>query len=1161
MPSLSALHEFRASFNDIANERKNVKASGMPFDELTLPETEPPPFSPNIRAAAKDDFFLDDFSDSGAGPEFDISAFLNDLPGEVNPPPMDDFLSNFDDEQTDSPPLDDFFNNLGAEQTDPSPTDDFLSSLGAEQTDSPPMDDFFNSLGAEQTDPTPTDDFFNNLGAEQTDPPPMDDFFNNLGAESSDSPPAVSDDINTAPNEDFAEESPTDDFSFEDPGLDNFEKTNENTAETPADDFNFGDMDFGSSENTDESADNDNTDTGSGFEEKENDFSGAIDLGGENINDESFNTGSAESTTDDFGFPDIDFSGGAENENGFDSPGDSSDNRDDFSDESIDLGGEILETSAMSEDQGFGGEDNTEESPLMPDSDFSMGDALPDTDFSGIDFNTGGGEEDLTTNSDSGGIDDFSADFSSETLDLGNESSSPDSDTDAGIDFDIPGLEEIFDKTKKESFIKPLPKKRLFGRKKAKTQTSDDEPIEEISLNQDDVDKLLRTLSLYPLNLRIICQELIAEQVLLPQQLSKLIRLLIGGAHALETAAHCEQITGKPIVIPKSWEKSTGAAFEAEQSSFAYIFVHNFLPVLRLFAVIAAFAASVFYLSYRFIYVPLQAESIYARGYERIPAGEYQRANDLFQQAFNLHRKKKWFYSYAEAFRDQRRYMLAEEKYDELLRFFPRDKKGVLDYADLNTNYLLNYDKANNLLNINLLNFAPDDYDGLLAAGDNFMAWANSDPSRYFNRYEDARFAYARLLELRGWQVPIVERMLKFFIATDNLREVLHLRVWFESDNRRRMATETLAGLGGYLLDKQLEQPIGLPNPYVENIESVRAMLLQAVRERPEMPEPHYHLARYYNSLGNTREERLTLENAIRAFELARTESVPQRLMHVDTRFRYSNILINNREFFPAEEQLVKGIELYEEFLARNLVRATPQLGQLYASIGDLEYYTKTGDRIAAQDALNSYRTAERYGYAPPEMQYRMGSAYYQLEDWGNSLDYLFRAATDLPFNRRLLYALGNVTYQRGDYFAAQSYFDRLLDMLDYQRIRLPVLLPNDNVQYLELGERLMMAYNNAGVVYEALAEQTGNREYRSRAMALYSESARAWDSITRDPQTMIRMRLDDVPGAPGINLGYLNANNALRPVNDYRPEIFTRIDRDYLEPSIWEQLGPFAGF
>ncbi|MDR0463815.1 MAG: tetratricopeptide repeat protein, partial [Treponema sp.] len=329
-------------------------------------------------------------------------------------------------------------------------------------------------------------------------------------------------------------------------------------------------------------------------------------------------------------------------------------------------------------------------------------------------------------------------------------------------------------------------------------------------------------------------------------------------------------------------------------------------------------------------------------------------------------------------------------------------------------------------------------------------------------------------------------------------------------------------------------------------------MLLQAVMEEPTLPEPHYHLARYYNNLNNTYEERKTLENAIRAFNLAKTESVRRRQYRVDTHYRYANLLINAKEFFPAEENVIKGIELYEDFVNRNLITVSPQLGQLYALSGDIEYFIKTGNMEAA---LNNYRTAERYGYSLPEIQYRMGSAYYQQEDWRNALEYLFKASSELPLNRRLLFALGNAAYQRGDYFAAQGYYNRLLDILENQRIRLPVLLPNDSAQFLETGERLMMARNNLGVVNEALADQTGNRQYRSDAMVMYIESARSWDAITRNPESMTRMRLTDSPGAPSINLAYLNANNALRPNNAYNPQIFTRIDKDVLEPSMWETL------
>jgi len=1269
MPSLNALGEFRDSFNNIANEKDDVVSSDLPFDNLDLPTTEPPPFNPISADSSPSDAIFDDSptpnagagADTGGGlPNFDFNAFINTLPGGDAPTPsIDDILTDVNPPSGDTPSFDDLMNGLPSGESDSSgdvPSfDDLMNGMPSGESDNPPsgdapsFDDLMNGLPSDESDSS-------------GDAPSFDDLMNGMPSGESDSglPDAVTDE---AASENGSVEA--DDFSVPKQLLNGLsDEIEASPPDFPPEEIKTDDEPLSFGINGDEvplpfapvgdsedlgtdSLDGDLgglpdfnlDDTGSTAVQDEHDehLADALNLGGER-QDGSFSDGSIDDTqlpdditTPDFDLPDSgvesaaanfgdDFGAGIENDES------AAESDDSLGGESIDLGGEAppdfpdLEAAAPNENFVL-------DDVLPPDTDFSTGDAsadfgdlaLPSDDFSEADAGAGfddltlpgadsseadasAGFDDMTLPSadsfetDAGSIPDFGADDTLPELtphtgaedsgdlpsfgDLGGDFASDaielDTATDAGtgesseIDFDgddfhIPGLDDIFDKGKKAAAPPPVQKRGLFGRRKKEVveeeSAADDEEVEEIQLSQEDLDKLMATLTAYPLNLRIACEELIAEQVLVPQQLSKLIRYLIRGVPARDAAEFAGELLGKTIIIPRSFEKSSGAAWEEEKASFAYIFVHNFLPVLRLFAFIAAMAASVIYLGYKFVYIPIKAESLYKRGYERISAGEYQRANELFHEAFLTHRKKKWFYTYATGFRDQRRYMLAEAKYDELLRYYPRDKRGVLEYANLETYYLLNYDKANRLLQQQLLDYAPNDYDGLLAAGDNFLLWADSDPSRFYDKYEDARFSYARILELKGWQIPIVERMLTYFIRTDNLKEVLFLRNWFDSDRKRRLSPETIAELGGYLLDKQLAaasgEVKGVPNPYVESIESVRAMLLQAVREKPELPEPHYHLARYYKNLNNVYEERLTLENAIRAFDLAKSETVRRRLYRVDTHYRYANMLINNREFFPAEVQLVRGIELYEDFLSRNIIPPSVQLGQLYAAKGDLEYFVKTGDM---QAALNDYNLAEKYGYAPPEIQYRMGAAYYYLENWKNALEYLFKASTDLPLNRRLLFALGNTAYKRGDYFAAQGYYSRLLDILDYQRVRLPATLPNDRPEFLEFGERLMMAYNNAGVVYEALAGQTGNRSYRTRALALYADSARAWDSITRNPTTMARMRLLENPGAPGVNLGFLNASNAMRPVSGFSPEIFLRIDKDVLEPSHWEELAPFGG-
>jgi len=1186
MPSLNALGQFKYSFNNIANEKADIESLSLPFDDLKLPTTEAPPFEFNRHETPP----VDDLGEGGAN--LDINSFLDNITGDT--PPPSDTPADVSTDNAVSAALDDFLKDISPAappptETDKSSDDDlssFLSGMqdqGAADTpiDTPAEGDLSASPDGGQDEALPdfsTDDLSSLMGGDLGEPPadtPSDE-----GGIPDDLLSGFSDEVESDPADteipDFpadAEASGAMEPDQEEPEDEGIDLGGESRDSVPApaeadadadipglDDFNVNSIDSGASDESPESADA-GADADASLPDI-SDFDG-IDLGGES--------------------PDITPAAAEEPE------------ADDQDLGGIDLGGESIDSApqAASDDLSSdslpdfdlsGGDDLGLPSDSSPSDSSGADDSALDTNFdipaaSDADLSGAGDTAAPDTGTDAGAVHEFGdlgADFASDSIELdtgtgagavaeGQESDSGFSgggDVFGGDDFSLTGLDDILNKSK-VSAPKPVEKKGLFGRKKRKEKEEEtvkaEDNIDEISLSQEDVDNLLKTLSNYPLNLRITCEELIAEQVILPEQLSKLIRLLVNGAPVRETAAHVEVITGKPVVIPRSFEKSSGAAFEAEQASFAYIFVHNLLPIIRLFTFIALMAGSVMYLSYKFIYIPLKAESLYKRGYERIPEGEYQRANELFHDAFTLHRKKKWFYAYAEAFRDQRRYMLAENKYDELLRYYPRDKKGVLDYAALNTYYLMNYEKANKLLQRELLDYAPNDYDGLLAAGDNFLDWADSNPAKFYDRYEDARFSYARLIEQYGWQPQILERMLKYFIRTDNLKETLQLRVWFENDpKKRKLSTPTLAELGGYLLDKQLEKTPGtVPNPYVESIESVRDMLIKAVLQDQYLPESHYHLARYYHNLGNVHEERLTLENAIRAFDLAKQESVKRRLYRVDTHYRYANLLINNKEFFPADEQAVRGIELFEDFLNRNLIPPSAQLGQLYALRGDLEYFVKSGNMEAA---IANYKKAETYGYAPPEVQYRMGAAYYQREDWGNALNYLFNASKELPLNRRVLFAMGNAAYQRGDYFAAQGYYNRLLDILEVQRVRLPVLLPNDSVQFLETGERLMMARNNAGVVNEALARQTGNRDYRSKAMVLYAESSRAWDAITRNPETMTRSKLTDSSGAPSINLGYLNANNALRPTSGYRPQIFVRIDKDALEPSRWEELAPLGG-
>ncbi|MDR1178241.1 MAG: tetratricopeptide repeat protein, partial [Spirochaetaceae bacterium] len=718
-------------------------------------------------------------------------------------------------------------------------------------------------------------------------------------------------------------------------------------------------------------------------------------------------------------------------------------------------------------------------------------------------------------------------------------------------EFSLSGIDDIFSGAASGT---PSPETR------PKLEASGD--VEEIQLSREELEKLEATLAAYPLNLRIACEELIAEQAVAPDMMSALIKKLTGGASPKETATLAEKILGRSIPIPRGFEKKSGAELEAEQSSFAYIFVHNFLPIFRIVMFCGLLILSLGYLVNQFVITPIRAGNTYKRGYSRIEAGDYTQANVVFEEALRIRRIKKWFFRYAEGFRDARQYIDAENKYEQLLRNYPRDKQGALDYADLETNYLMNYEKADEILRHNILDYSLDDREGLLAQGDNKLLWGDNGrsddgselPREVKNQYyEDARRAYARLMEKYGSKDEFLERMLKYFIRTDQLGQVLPLQVHFMSSRKSKISAPALTELGAYLLDKRFEETRGVPDENISRIEGLRALLLRAVDAGPGYPEAHYQLSRYYSHYGSASEERQALENAVRAFDRAGENSIHRISDRIEAQRRYAWLLTLGGESFPAEEQLVKGITIFEDALRRNLLTRSPRYGRLYADLGDLEYFRKDGNMAAA---LRYYGDAERSGWAPPEILYRTGAAHYQRQEWEAALEKFFEVSSSMPLNRRILYALGNASHQRGDYYAAEGYYTMLLDLLDAERARFPLLQPQERPEHMELAERIMVLRNNLGVTMDALADRTGNPAYRPRALAFYSESARAWDTLTRDSETMVRMSPENSSG-PGLNLGFLNSGYSLHPVPGFTPQIYTHIDKDVLEPSIWEQLAP----
>lgn len=81
-----------------------------------------------------------------------------------------------------------------------------------------------------------------------------------------------------------------------------------------------------------------------------------------------------------------------------------------------------------------------------------------------------------------------------------------------------------------------------------------------------------------------------------------------------------------------------------------------------------------------------------------------------------------------------------------------------------------------------------------------------------------------------------------------------------------------------------------------------------------------------------------------------------------------------------------------------------------------------------------------------------------------------------------------------------------------------------------------MKGMNNLGVTLYRLAKRTGSSMYNAKAMVSFQESLRAWDTLTRNQETMLRL--------PGGNLAEQNLKYISHPLPEYEPAIYTELPK-----------------
>ena len=795
----------------------------------------------------------------------------------------------------------------------------------------------------------------------------------------------------------------------------------------------------------------------------------------------------------------------------------------------------------------------------MDDIDFGSSDASAPVDFNAEDEIPDYGDIDgLDSSSEDEGSEDFDENQPLETFDTsemeGMDFGIPDTDTQlnggAGDfelgnnddfamegEFEIPGFSDVT--TAKEEKKTKINLASSKDKKKKKGKNGLDEPdfneAEEAenlppnTLSDSQYKKFLKNLSEYPLNVRLAFEDLIVQDEFTDDAEFEVIEKILNKAPARQVASMLEKMLDTSIPVPRDFEHRTAEEYEAYKKSLSYQLRNKIIPGLIVGVAVLLVGWGIFNFSKNCIYKPLKANKLYKQGYALLQADEYPQSEMRFEEAVSYRISKKWFFNYARGYREHKQYQRAGAMYQRILNYFKHNKAAGLEYADMELNDLANYEKAEEIVRRQVLDYHINDADGILKLGDIFLEWGTEkDPAKL----ENAREQYATLIQLYKANDLYLSRMMRYFIRTDNLRNVIQMQKTFEP-REKSLCSDDWTELSGYLLDKYYG-PLAPSEEYLRyEIEGLRGLLLRAVKTGPSNPIAYYNLAKYFINSGENGSVENTLQNAIECFNTVPSMKKRDIYKYIDSYRLLGEHYIETTDYLQAQEQFAEGISLYTTERDNAGFEGTPEIGKLYEDMANIKY-SVSGDY---DEALQNYKYSVELGNDSPSIRYRIGYIQYKNKNYAEALGSFMKSGDGNVKERNLLLAMANTLSLRGDDYAAQGYYNQLIDNLDSEIAKRGMVFPQASVKDYDVVNTYLSAANNYGVTLYRLAKRTGNSNLNAQAIVQFQQSLRAWDALTRNQDTLVRLS--------GSNLAEQNIQYITHPMPEFEPAIYTDIAKN----------------
>ena len=692
-------------------------------------------------------------------------------------------------------------------------------------------------------------------------------------------------------------------------------------------------------------------------------------------------------------------------------------------------------------------------------------------------------------------------------------------------EFEIPGFSDV---ETSSDVVAPQPKPNVSLDEVDFSGGLEGDKLPPNTLSDEQYKQFLKNFSTYPLNVRLAFENFIVQDEFTDDAEFEVIEKILNKAPARQVAALLEKMLDTSIPVPRDYEQRSAEEYEAYKKSVQYQLRNKIIPGTLIFMLMILIGWGLFNFTKHCIYIPAKANSLYKQGYALIEQNEFPQSKVKFDSAVRYRLSKNWFFKYARAYREKKQYQRSAQMYTNILRCFNNDKTAGLEYAQMELDDLANYERAEEILRREVLDYHVNDPDGILMLGDVFLEWGTEKDA---SKFDLAQEQYSSLLQLYKPNNLYHSRMMRYYIRTDNLAYVLAYKNLFEP-KEKSLAPEDWTELSGYLLEKMYEPLTPSEEPLRYKIEGLRGLLQRAVTTDSENPVATYNLAKYFVLTSENLYIESALRDAIEKFDNAKTLKRRDIYKYIDSYRLLGEFYVKSQDYLKAQEQFTQGISLYTVERDNAGFKGNAEIGNMYADLADINF-EHSGDYIQAKE---NYKNAINLGYDNSSIRYRIGYIQYQQKNYLEALGSFMKAGEGNLKERNLLLAMANTLYLRGDDYAAEGYYAQLIDSLDKEIADQGIVFPQASEADYDIVNTYLCAANNYGVTLARLAKRTGDSSKNAHAIVQFQQSVRAWDALTRNQQTLVRL--------DGSNLALENIKYVSRPISTFEPSIYVEIPK-----------------